>query len=190
MAKRILLAGVLGGVALFVWGFVSHVLLGLGDAGIQPLPQAQMVQQSLSAVKEAGFYFFPSGEKPGTLRPEQEGGPYAIVIYHPNGASAAMGGHLTKEFILDVFVALLAGCLLAYAPGLSFGGRVGMVFVAGVIAGTFNHIQSWNWYGFPEKYTIASIADNLIGFLIIGLIAAAIVKQSATQIAAVPAKAA
>jgi len=35
MAKRILLAGVLGGLALFMWGGLAHTVLGLGTVGIQ-----------------------------------------------------------------------------------------------------------------------------------------------------------
>jgi hypothetical protein len=35
MTKRILLAGLLGGLAMFIWQSVAHVVLPLGEAGIQ-----------------------------------------------------------------------------------------------------------------------------------------------------------
>lgn len=192
MAKRILLAGVLGGLGLFFWGAISHTVLGLGDAGMQYLPQSQATMQSLAAtVPQSGFYAFPQGDRPGTLRPDQVGGPYGILIYHSSGAPAGMGGQLLNEFILNVGVALLAAFLLSLASGLgSYGARVGFVFVVGAIAGSMNHIEYWNWYGYPSKFTLASILDNLIGFLVIGLIAAAFVKPAVQGITAVPAKAA
>ena len=34
-ATRIFLAGVLGAVAMFLWTFVSHEILPLGEAGVQ-----------------------------------------------------------------------------------------------------------------------------------------------------------
>ena len=48
MTKRILLAGVLGGLALFVWGALSHMVLGLGSVGMAYLPQQQLVMQAMS----------------------------------------------------------------------------------------------------------------------------------------------
>jgi hypothetical protein len=35
MAKKILLAGILGGLALFAWESLAHMVLPLGDAGIR-----------------------------------------------------------------------------------------------------------------------------------------------------------
>ena len=66
MTKRILLAGIVGGLALFIWGALSHMVLGLGDAGMQYLPQQQPVMQALQAsVPQSGFYMFPQGDKAG-----------------------------------------------------------------------------------------------------------------------------
>ena len=38
MTTRILLAGVLGAIAMFIWSFIGHDLLPLGEAGIRELP--------------------------------------------------------------------------------------------------------------------------------------------------------
>ena len=37
MSKKILLAGILGGLALFAWESVAHMALPLGEAGITDL---------------------------------------------------------------------------------------------------------------------------------------------------------
>lgn len=67
MTKRILLAGILGGIALFVWGSVSHLALGLGEIGIKEIPNEAAVLAALRAgISEPGFYFFPGlGVAPG-----------------------------------------------------------------------------------------------------------------------------
>ena len=38
MTKRILLAGVLGGIAMFVWASLAHMVLPLGQTGIKEIP--------------------------------------------------------------------------------------------------------------------------------------------------------
>jgi hypothetical protein len=192
MAKRILLAGVLGGFALFMWGGLSHMVLGLGAVGIQNLPQQQPVMDALKAtVPQPGFYFFPQVDASGKVQPEKAGGPYGIMIYHTSGAGAPMAAQLINECLLNIVLALLAAWLLSLASGLSgYIARAGFVTVVGLAVGLMTHVQYWNWYGFPLSYTIASVAITVIGFLIVGLIAAAFVKPPAPRIAAVPARAA
>ena len=69
MAKRIVLAGVLGGLALFLWGSLSHIVLGLGEVGIREIPPAQeqgVLETLRPGLREPGFYFFPGrGITPG-----------------------------------------------------------------------------------------------------------------------------
>jgi hypothetical protein len=38
MAKRIVLAAVLAGMALFAWQWISHMVVGLGEVGIREIP--------------------------------------------------------------------------------------------------------------------------------------------------------
>ncbi|MGA8764996.1 MAG: hypothetical protein WB562_19150 [Candidatus Sulfotelmatobacter sp.] len=192
MAKRILLAGILGGIALFLWGGLAHMVLGLGAVGIQGLPQQQMVMDTLKAsVPQSGFFFFPQPDKAGKFPPEKVGGPYGIMIYNAAGAGGPMGVQLANECILNIVVALLAAFLLSLAPGLiGYVPRVGFVTLVGVIVALMTNVEYWNWYGFPLNYTVAAIAEHVIGFVIVGLIAAALVKTPVQRIMAVPAKAA
>jgi len=192
MAKRILLAGVLGGVALFMWGGLAHMVLGLGEVGIQYLPQQQPVMDTLkTSVPQSGFYYFPQADKAGKVLPEKAGGPYGIMIYHTAGAGGVMTGQLVKECILNIVMALFAAFLLSLAPGLPrYVPRVGFVTLLGLMVGLMTNVQYWNWYGFPTNYTLANILENVIGFLIVGLIAAAFVKSSEARVLTMSAKAA
>ena len=192
MAKRILLAGVLGGLALFLWGGLAHTVFGLGTVGIQNLPQQQPVMDALKAsVSQSGFYFFPQPDAAMKLPPDKIGGPYGIMIYQAAGAGGAMTGQLIREFILNIVLALLAACLLALAPGVrSYASRVGFVALLGLIVSLMINVEYWNWFGFPLSYTIANMAVVFVGFLIIGLIAAALVKSPEPRMMAVAAQAA
>src|SRR5438045_2202485 len=98
MTKRILLGGILGGIALFCWGALSHMVLQLGDAGLQSLPSEDAGLVALRGVaKEPGLYFFPGLDmKALKAMPKEQAeaankawtekwktGPRGLLIIHP-----------------------------------------------------------------------------------------------------------
>ena len=58
---RILLAGVLAGIAMFVWTSIAHMALPLGEAGINEIPNESAVLSAMqsSMGDNAGLYIFP-----------------------------------------------------------------------------------------------------------------------------------
>ncbi len=192
MTKRILLAGILGGVALFLWGGLSHMVLGLGERGVTNLPTQQPMMDTMrTSLPQSGFYFFPEVDASGKMRGDQVGGPWGVLIYHASGATSAMGRQLTIECLTNIVQALVAAFLLSLAVGLtSYTSRVGFVVLAGLMAGAAMTIEYWNWYGFPANYTGGMLADRFIGFLIVGLVVAAFIKPAAARMQTVPARAA
>ena len=66
MNKRVLLAGLLGGIAMFAWTSLTDMALPLGDAGIKEIPNDQgvLIAMNASLGETSGFYFFP-GTGPG-----------------------------------------------------------------------------------------------------------------------------
>ena len=59
--RRVILAGLLGGLALFAWESVAHLLLPLGQAGIKTIDNEQAVVASLrDNVKQSGPIFLSS----------------------------------------------------------------------------------------------------------------------------------
>ena len=60
MNRRVILAGVLAGLTVWVWSAISHMALPLGEIGVQPLPnEAAMLESIDESVKANGLYFFP-----------------------------------------------------------------------------------------------------------------------------------
>jgi hypothetical protein len=194
MTKRVLLAGLLGGIAMFIWSFVAHEILPLGEAGVTEIPnEAAVLSAMRSSIGDAaGFYIFPGmGRAPNASSQQKQAAmqqyeqklaanPSGLLIYHPPGAKLMFGQQLTTEFVTEVIESLLAVILLAQAHLLSYSARVGFVFLTGVVASIATNISYWNWYGFPGSYTVWYVATGIIGFLIVGLIAAAIVKAKST----------
>lgn len=190
MAKRVILAGIFGGLIIFLWGYLAHTVLGLGEVGIKELSNEQAVVGALRAsTSEPGFYFFPgvgmtTGASPEQMRAAMQktaGGPYGIVIWHPSGAEFITPRRLGVQFGLNVVQALFAAILLSCATGLSsYVSRVGFVFLAGLLAALSTNIEYWNWYSFPSNYTLGYMATQIIGFLLAGFVVAGFVKRSFT----------
>ena len=75
MTKRILIAGVVAGLVLFLWESVAHMVLPLGEAGVKGLPNEAAVLAALkSNIQTPGFYFFPAGgtDQPGLTKEQRQ----------------------------------------------------------------------------------------------------------------------
>ena len=192
MRLRILIAGILGGLALFVWGAISHTVIGLGDAGLQAAPQApgdQALLDTLHGTLPAnGMYFFPGMDmaKKGDAaamaewQKRTQTSPHGLIVL-TNEPYTGMGGQLGRECVIDIGVALIAAMLLACALGCcaNFGFRVGFVTLLGLLT-AYRPVQLWNWYSFPSNYTGAQVLDGVLGFVVMGLVVAMIVKPTGT----------
>jgi hypothetical protein len=189
MAKRILIAGLLGGVVLYIWVSLAHTVLGLGETGVKEIPNEQAVTSAIHAsIPEPGLYIFPGMGMTKGISMEQEkaamekalGGPYGILIYHPSGATFVTPRRLLVQFALNLVQAFFCAILLAWGAGrASYGSRVGFVFIIGLLASLSTNVEYWNWYSFPPNYTLAYMSIQLIGFLLVGIVVAAIVRKRA-----------
>ena len=61
MTKRIILAGVLGGIAMFIWTSIAHMALPLGEAGVSEIPNEATVLAAMqtSIGQQSGLTSFP-----------------------------------------------------------------------------------------------------------------------------------
>jgi len=189
--KRILLAGILGGLTLFVWMFVAHELLGLGEMGVGEIPnEAAVLSAMQGAIPQSGFYIFPGfglGPKPTSAQrnaamPEYmkkyAQSPHGVLIYHPASGPFNFGVLLGREFALNVLQALLAALLVMWAAGgRGYSARAGIVIVAGTLAAISTNLEYWNWYEFPGNYTAGYMTTQIIGFVLAALVIAACAKN-------------
>ena len=60
MRSRIFLAGILGGIVMFIWSFIGHDVLPLGQAGVSQVPNEQSFRDNLATtLTDRGLYMFP-----------------------------------------------------------------------------------------------------------------------------------
>jgi hypothetical protein len=178
--NQTVLAGILGGLAMFVAGSFTHAVLPLREVGIKQLPNEEPVVSALKGtVTEPGLYFFP-GRPGGASAAEQQKqweerirtGPVGIVVYTPSGQEPMSPRQLLREFLSNVLVAIAAAFLLAQARLGSFGARALFVTILGVIGWLAISVSYWNWYSYPALYTVAELAHETIGFGLAGLVLA------------------
>jgi hypothetical protein len=190
MTTRAFLAAILGGIAMFIWSFIAHDLLPLGEMGMREFKnEAAMLDALKTNLGDGGgLYHFP-GHKAGRNATRQEkgeamkramekaaSGPSGMLLYHPT-REFTFGKLLGIEFATELLEAVLVVLLLTQTRIESFGGRVGFVLIAGILAAITTNIPYWNWYGFPSSYTAAYMSIEIIGFLCVGLVAALLLRN-------------
>jgi len=175
--KRILLAGVLGGLAAFVWSAFSHMVLPLGEAGVRALPAESKVLESLrGSVPEAGLYLFPA---PSDTSPEAQAqwmerhrtGPVGLLVYKPVGGEFSFPRYLAIELLTNILAATLAAVLLGRVSG-GYLQRALAVAALGLFAWLSISLSYWNWYGFPTIFILAEGLDQVAGWFLAGLVIA------------------
>jgi hypothetical protein len=192
---RIFFAGLLGAVAMFAWTAIAHMALPLGEAGVQNTTDDDALLSAMkSNVKDKdGLYIYPTmGLPPDATHAQQsaamekypeklEKNPSGFFIYHPAGSRPMnMGKSLTVEFVTELCEALIVVWLLAQTRLVSFGGRVGFVTAAGIMAAIATNISYWNWWGFPTNYTASYILIKVVGYFLVGIVAAIMFRRVTT----------
>jgi len=191
MAKRVVIGGILGGLTMFVWLFVAHEFLPLGELGVGEIPNEGPVLSAMqSAIPQAGIYLFPGmglGPSPtmqqrNAARPaymkKYEQSPHGMLIYHPASGAYPFGAALGREGALNLLEGLLAAWLLSWAvAGRAYSERAGFVVILGALAAVTTNVEYWNWYGFPGNYVAGYMVTQIIGFVLVGLVVAAFVKS-------------
>ena len=194
---RILLAGVLGGIGMFIWTSIAHMALPLGEAGINEIPNESAVLNAMQSNigDKTGLYIFPGlgvgknatrEEKSEAMKQMQQriaANPSGILMYHPPGRTVNLGRLLGIEFATELLESILVVFLLAQTRIDNFIGRVGFVFVAGILAAIATNISYWNWYGFGKRYTVAYMFIQVVGFFCVGIVAGLLLRRNAPQTA-------
>ena len=190
MTKRFILAAVLGGLAMFAWSLLAHLVLPRAYAGIGEIPNEQAVLGAMhSAIGvQHGMYIFPGfGLGPNPTRSAMNEAmktydhklavnPSGLLIYHPPGAKSMEASQLVTEFLTELLESLIVVILLLHTWLRGYLARVAFVALAGFMAGITTNIPYWNWYGFPGSYTVAYMTTEIVGYVVAGLVVAAILK--------------
>lgn len=177
--QRTLLAALVGGVVMFLWGAVAHMALPFGEIGFSVAPgEAAAIAALQETLPEPGLYFLPD------LRdvPEDQipaSGPAGFLAWHPE-TSYAMGGSLAIEFLSGLLAALLAALVLGCAAsGLSVLQKGLATMAMGLFGWLSISASQWTWFGFSDGFFLSEGFQQAFGWLLAGLAMGAVMRPKA-----------
>lgn len=186
--KKVILGGLLGGLTLFVWGSISHMVLPLGQAGVRviaPASEGAVLAALKGALNERALYVFPgldmahaSEQERQAWQAKYDAGPAGIIVFNPR-PTGTMAKWFSTELAGNVLAALMAAIVILHVPAsVRFLWRAVFVALLGLLEGFDIDVSQWNWYGFPTAYMMAQLVDHLVGWFLAGLVLARVCRRA------------
>ena len=177
-----LIATLAGGVTMFLWGGVSHMVLLKGIGFTRLSNEDRIVSTLRSSLPGDGLFFFPSIDLRGNPTREEQAawearfraGPTGMIIYHAAGDSPVSPKKLSVQFLSDVLAAGVVSYLLSLVIA-TYWRRVGLVALLGAFALFAISSIYWNWYGFPNAFFLAQGVDMIVGWSLAGALIAKLI---------------
>ncbi len=155
--KSLVVATLLGGLTIFLWGAVSHM--------VPPEPVHEIKDQK--AVDEFAQKFTPAN---GAYMDPRG---YLILVGFTPGRidkSQNMGPMLITELITNFVQALLLCLILSKFKADTVVGYGTLAALIGVTTWISIEISYWNWYSFPPSLVLMGLLDAVFGFFLAGLV--------------------
>ena len=181
MNRQIFIAGLLGGLAIFVWSSISWMALPWHSATISNLPAGEQIAQLLKeSGSPSGVYHFPGfpaeeneAAMAETVKKFNAGPNLTFLVYHPGGLIMMDPMQFIRALIFNILAATLGAYLLSLSgPPASFGQRFRFVALLGVIVAVVGPLSDWNWWHFPMGFTLVNTVDMLLTWMIAGAVIA------------------
>lgn len=182
---RLIIAAVLGGLVMFMWSAFSHMTLGLFNTSMKQVPNEAAVMSAMKAnITEPGLYFLPGMDMSKTPTEEEmaafsakyEAGPTAFLVFQPTGSDIMTPHQLGTEFGTNV-LASFAAALILWLAGVGFGRGVIISTLVGLAGWLSINASYWTWYKFPTDFVTAELIDQVVGWLLSGLVIAFILRR-------------
>ncbi len=171
-------AGVLGGIILFIWGFLSWTVFPWQMKTLHGFKDEKAIAQVIQAnAPVSGIYFMPLLDKANKEKAQTQSGPMVFASVQLTGVSYSMTLPMLIDLITLVITASLVAWMLSKTTGLSYLGRVGFVMLFALAAAAVTDVPYWNWLHFDSQYILICIANLLIGWFFAGLVLAKLYKE-------------
>ena len=157
---------IVGGIVLFMWGAVTHMLLP------QPLhsfkDEGAVTQVIRANAPENGVYFSTRGV-------------FASVALLPDLSDKAQNitPNLLRQLGTDTCAALLLCFVLRGLRGKSVLAGAGWLALVGFAAFLLKIVPYWNWYGFPSSFIAMEMLDLVGKLFLAGLVLGGLMKKLA-----------
>jgi hypothetical protein len=163
--KYLTLAAILGGLTLFVWGFIWHAALPVYDGVLFEFADSQAVNSVIqqNTPQGNGMYWTPQGA-------------FVAVAFTPDMIEKTqdMGAMLPIELVCNILTAFLFAAVIGRTA--SFGSIMkGALFLGmlGLTAEIALEASYWNWYGFSTGFFMVNLVGEVLAWFLAGLVVSA-----------------
>lgn len=177
--KQLILASVLGALAMFVFGAV-YWMNPLPKNGFKSAKDDVEIQAFLKErFPQAGTYSVPDIDQSHDDFGKKAGqGPVAIMHVVAKGGPSSMGPMMAKGFLTQLFAAfflslLMKSCLDALK---TYGDRVRFCALVGLVAAVFVTGGNMVWWHHSVPFTLFTGAYQILAFIIGGLVIAKFIR--------------
>lgn len=173
------LASLVGGLILFVWGFLAWVVLPLHRFSLDRY-RGQDEDDLREVLRRAGsrrrLLVVPGLPHPRTGDREKQAaidrtwqerrreGPVALVAVAPCCGPAMSPRQMVVGLAIQILAAALATAVLALGQPAGYLERLLSVLAIGLAAWLAAPASQWNWFPFPTGYTLGLLVDYAIGW--------------------------
>jgi hypothetical protein len=184
MKKDVLVPGLLGGIVMLVWLFVTNAVLpfksNLVHQVIPLAPQLEVHEALKDNITAPGTYSIPYLSREEEARfPDYRSQPVFSIVYEGYTHGGSGGGSIMTSLpvtILAVFIPpLIAAWMLSLAsPAIlaKYSRRFLFVAVLGVIVALYDDVLQMAFGPQPEDYLIFLAINNLIAWALTALVIA------------------
>jgi hypothetical protein len=183
MIKYITKVGVIGGIILFLWSFLSWTILPWHHTTThQFINESQVATVLKDNAHKKGIYLIPFADTQ-----KVDGITSAFVSIIPSTSINDM--NMVRNSIIDIIcntlLMMIAGIYLYRTTdiGMTMTGHILYMGMLGLLIGLGGYLPFWNWFGFDIKFVMGMIADSTIAWALSG---AAIAKFAPTYTAPEP----
>ena len=181
---RVLIATVVAGVILFVWGFLAWGVTGMHETtGGKASDEVALAAALKAHLPVSGAYALPYPPDDKEAWPEYEerhqAGPIAFISIRREGGPVMQPMMFVNGFAVYLANGLVMSLLLFMVRGslTSYVARVVFVTALGLVTGLKSDLVMWNWFYFPIDWTMMNVLDHVIGYGACGVAIGAIIKK-------------
>jgi hypothetical protein len=196
MGKSLLMGGLLGGIVVFAWSFISWTVLPWHTSQMLAFTNEAEVASVLSKnMTTAGIYYMPASPKnyaslsaeerkaaDARMEEKLKAGPTMFGVVLPNEIMN-MPKMMGVSLLFDILAALLITMLVMKTGDMTYAGRVSFIVTAALAVGIIAFVPFWIWFCYPTGWTLVMIADTLVGWLLAGLVIAKVAPRPAPRLA-------
>lgn len=174
MIKKIIISGVVGGMVLISWAFVTNVFFGFqSKIDMRRIPNEGQVYQILREnIVEPGGYICNPPLTPAGAFPLNE--PIFNIRYSGMGHEAA-AMELATQLAMAIIAAAIAAWMLSVTSSRilsTYSRRVLFFAVIGLLFAIFSDLAKFGIGGYPLRSVLLLAGNNVVSWTLVGLVTA------------------